>query len=100
MAKRERSYLVCNVTKNAKKPHTVVSLMIKETIILLTDTCHNFIVIQKQTFSPLAPVVPLGPLTPGSPLAPFLPIRPCGPVAPGIPGTPGMPLDPRIQENP
>ena len=41
MAKSERSYLVCNVTKNAKKSHTVVSLMIKETIILLSDTCQT-----------------------------------------------------------
>ena len=41
MAKSERSYLVCNVTKNAKKPHTVVSVMIKETIILLTDKCQT-----------------------------------------------------------
>ena len=41
MAKSESSYLVSNVIKNAKKPHTVVSLMIKETIILLSDTCQT-----------------------------------------------------------
>ena len=40
MEKSERSYLVCNVTKNAKK-HIVVSLMIRETTVLLTNTCQT-----------------------------------------------------------
>ena len=42
MAKSESSYLVCNVIKNAKKPHTVVSLMIKETIIIYLTHVKQF----------------------------------------------------------
>ena len=42
MAKSESSYLVCNVIKNAKKPHTVVSLMIKETIIIYLTHVRQF----------------------------------------------------------
>ena len=40
MANYERSYLVCNVTKNVKK-HIQLYQMIKETIILSTNTCQT-----------------------------------------------------------